>query len=247
MARLRRRLGSARHRSRCAADARAAQSAAGPRIRRHPLAEPRTFAADLPVNAHRCRLAMVARSPASTARPVGPACCRLHRSWLLHCQPRECFRRTESGAAVLAEDPGRGICEDLLEVVLHAGQAGGHRRRPGRCHHPAALRAGLRSDLTTIPLRGGEPGHVVLDTRSEERSRLVAGLQVRPELPCQCPSPPCRRALTDGPPVAAIAFGGALPRRSRGSRHGRGQRPWRQTIKSRRAAGSSSSNCSPSA
>ena len=33
----------------------------------------------------------------------------------------------------------------------------------------------LRPDLTTVPLEGVEPSHVVLATRADDRSRLVAG------------------------------------------------------------------------
>jgi hypothetical protein len=38
-------------------------------------------------------------------------------------------------------------------------------------------RAGFRPDLTTIPLHGVEPGHVVLATRAGDRSRLVAAFR----------------------------------------------------------------------
>jgi DNA-binding transcriptional LysR family regulator len=37
--------------------------------------------------------------------------------------------------------------------------------------------AGFRRDLTTIPLHGVEPGHVVLATRAGDRSRLVAAFR----------------------------------------------------------------------
>ncbi len=43
---------------------------------------------------------------------------------------------------------------------------------------PAAVDAGRgRSDLTTIPLHGVDPGHVVLATRAADRSRLVAAFR----------------------------------------------------------------------
>jgi len=43
---------------------------------------------------------------------------------------------------------------------------------------PAALYAsGLRADLTTIPLHGVEPGHVVVATRSAHESRLIAAFR----------------------------------------------------------------------
>jgi hypothetical protein len=42
----------------------------------------------------------------------------------------------------------------------------------------AGLRADhLRPDLTTIPLHGVEPAHVVLATRAGDRSRLVAAFR----------------------------------------------------------------------
>jgi hypothetical protein len=42
-------------------------------------------------------------------------------------------------------------------------------RRPAR-----RLADSLRPDLTTIPLHGVDPSHVVLATRAGDRSRLVA-------------------------------------------------------------------------
>ncbi len=35
----------------------------------------------------------------------------------------------------------------------------------------------LRPDITTIPLEGVEPSHVVLATRADDRSRLVAAFR----------------------------------------------------------------------
>ncbi|WP_182883192.1 LysR family transcriptional regulator [Microbispora sp. H10949] len=56
--------------------------------------------------------------------------------------------------------------EDKLEHIA-AGQA--------VAIVPAALyAAGIRPDLTTIPLHGVEPGHVVVATRAADRGRLVA-------------------------------------------------------------------------
>jgi DNA-binding transcriptional LysR family regulator len=58
--------------------------------------------------------------------------------------------------------------EDKFELVA-TGQAvaisAGHRIR------------GLRPDLTTIPLEGVEPAHVVLATRADDRGRLVAAFR----------------------------------------------------------------------
>ncbi|MBO4273845.1 LysR family transcriptional regulator [Microbispora triticiradicis] len=56
--------------------------------------------------------------------------------------------------------------EDKLEHIA-AGQA--------VAIVPAALyAAGIRPDLTTVPLHGVEPGHVVVATRAADRGRLVA-------------------------------------------------------------------------
>jgi DNA-binding transcriptional LysR family regulator len=59
--------------------------------------------------------------------------------------------------------------EDKVELIA-AGQA--------VAIVPAGLRADtLRPDLTTIPLHGVEPSHVVLATRADDRSRLVAAFR----------------------------------------------------------------------
>jgi DNA-binding transcriptional LysR family regulator len=59
--------------------------------------------------------------------------------------------------------------EDKLELIA-AGQA--------VAIVSAGLRAGiLRPDLTTVPLHGVEPVHVVLATRADDRSRLVAAFR----------------------------------------------------------------------
>ncbi len=59
--------------------------------------------------------------------------------------------------------------EDKLEYIA-AGQA--------VAIIPAALHTGgARPDLTAIPLRGVEPGHVVVATRAADRSRLVASFR----------------------------------------------------------------------
>ncbi|MCP2338458.1 LysR family transcriptional regulator [Actinomadura rupiterrae] len=79
-----------------------------------------------------------------------------HAYWRL--EPRPGGRRAPDG-------PYIDHLEDKFEVVA-AGEA-------------VAVSAGshgkaLRPDLTTIPLEGVEPSHVVLATRAEDRSRLVA-------------------------------------------------------------------------
>jgi DNA-binding transcriptional LysR family regulator len=62
--------------------------------------------------------------------------------------------------------PPAETIEDKLEYIA-AGQA--------VAIVPAATQAGgLRADLTTVPLDGVDPGHVVLATRAADRSRLVA-------------------------------------------------------------------------
>ncbi|HEY0718804.1 MAG TPA: LysR family transcriptional regulator [Streptosporangiaceae bacterium] len=60
--------------------------------------------------------------------------------------------------------PAVATIEDKLEVIA-AGEA--------VAIVPAALHTGIRPDLTTIPLYGVEPGHVVVASRAGERSRLV--------------------------------------------------------------------------
>ena len=42
---------------------------------------------------------------------------------------------------------------------------------------PAGVRGSARPDVTTIPLDGVEPGHVVLATRTGDRGRLVAAFR----------------------------------------------------------------------
>jgi len=59
--------------------------------------------------------------------------------------------------------------EDKLELIA-AGQA--------VAIIPAGIRtASPRPDLTTVPLYGVEPSHVVLATRADDRSRLVAAFR----------------------------------------------------------------------
>jgi DNA-binding transcriptional LysR family regulator len=58
--------------------------------------------------------------------------------------------------------------EDKLELVA-SGQA--------VVIIPAGVRDGFRPDLTTIPLNGIDPGHVVLATRADDNSRLVAAFR----------------------------------------------------------------------
>jgi DNA-binding transcriptional LysR family regulator len=67
------------------------------------------------------------------------------------------------------EGPLVEAVEDKLELIA-AGQA--------VAVVPAGLRAkGLRPDLTTVPLHGVEPSHVVLATRAGDRDRLVAAFR----------------------------------------------------------------------
>jgi DNA-binding transcriptional LysR family regulator len=58
--------------------------------------------------------------------------------------------------------------EDKLELVA-SGQA--------VVIIPAGIRDSFRPDLITIPLHGVDPGHVVLATRADDRSRLVAAFR----------------------------------------------------------------------
>jgi DNA-binding transcriptional LysR family regulator len=67
------------------------------------------------------------------------------------------------------DGPVVGTVEDKAECIA-AGQA--------VAVVPAGLHSGgLRSDLTTIPLPGVEPSHVVVATRAAERSHLVAAFR----------------------------------------------------------------------
>jgi hypothetical protein len=75
--------------------------------------------------------------------------------------PRPDGRRAPDGPFIEA-------LEDKFEVVA-AGEA---------VVISAGVRANaLRPDLTTIPLEGVEPSHVVLATRADDRSRLVAAFR----------------------------------------------------------------------
>src|ERR1700753_4525194 len=70
------------------------------------------------------------------------------------------------GGAPPPGGPAAESIEDKLEYIA-AGQAVAI--VPASADH-----SGLRADLTTVPLDGVEPGHVVLATRAGDRSRLVA-------------------------------------------------------------------------
>jgi DNA-binding transcriptional LysR family regulator len=84
------------------------------------------------------------------------------------------------GGAPAPDGPLVDTIEDKLELVA-AGQA--------VAIVPAALHTGsLRPDLTTVPLDGVEPGRVVLATRSDDRSRLVAAFR-RSVRDCLRPGP----------------------------------------------------------
>ncbi|MFJ9033724.1 LysR family transcriptional regulator [Streptomyces sp. NPDC102274] len=73
------------------------------------------------------------------------------------------------GGRPAPDGPPVETIEDKLEYIA-AGQA--------VAIIPAALRAaGIRPDLTTIPLHGVEPGHVVVATRAADSSRLVAAFR----------------------------------------------------------------------
>lgn len=66
------------------------------------------------------------------------------------------------------EGPMVDDIEDKLELVA-SGQA--------VAIIPAGVRDGFRPDLTTIPLDGIDPGHVVLATRAGDNSRLIAAFR----------------------------------------------------------------------
>ncbi|MEV6128539.1 LysR family transcriptional regulator [Streptomyces violaceusniger] len=71
--------------------------------------------------------------------------------------------------------------EDKLELIA-SGQA--------VTIAPGAYGRGLRPDLVTVPLHGVEPSHVVLATRADDNSRLVAAFRK------------CARVHLTGPPSA---------------------------------------------
>ncbi|MFE4822088.1 LysR family transcriptional regulator [Streptomyces sp. NPDC056704] len=74
-----------------------------------------------------------------------------------------------------------GTVEDKIELIA-GGQA--------VAIVPAGARInGLRPDLTTIPLEGVEPSHVVLATRAGDRSRLVTAFRRYAEAHLTAPDP----------------------------------------------------------
>jgi hypothetical protein len=104
---------------------------------------------------------------AGLARAAHPNTCRQSMravtAWsaFWRIDPRPDGRRAPDGPFIDA-------LEDKFELIA-AGQA-------------VAITAGfhgnsLRPDITTVPLEGVEPGHVVLATRAGDRSRLVAAFR----------------------------------------------------------------------
>jgi DNA-binding transcriptional LysR family regulator len=76
--------------------------------------------------------------------------------------PRPDGRRAPDGPLVEAvEDKSELIADGQAVAIVPAGSRVGS----------------VRSDLTTVPLEGVEPSHVVLATRAGDRSRLVAAFQ----------------------------------------------------------------------
>jgi DNA-binding transcriptional LysR family regulator len=73
-----------------------------------------------------------------------------------------------SGETPAPDGPVAESVEDKLELIA-AGEA--------VAIVPAGPRASFRPDLTTIPIAGIEPGHVVLATRAGDRARLVAAFR----------------------------------------------------------------------
>ncbi len=86
---------------------------------------------------------------------------------------------------------------------------------------PADPRAdSIRPDLTTVPLHGVEPSHVVLATRADDRSRLVAAFrkcaQATWPLPClRARAAPCASHR----PPEKVPCGGRRDVRADASRH----------------------------
>jgi DNA-binding transcriptional LysR family regulator len=82
--------------------------------------------------------------------------------------------------------------EDKLELIA-AGQA--------VAIVPAGVPRGLRPDLTTVPLEGVDPSHVVLATRAGDHSRLVAAFHKSAEAHLTGPpSVPPARSEDPAPP-----------------------------------------------
>jgi hypothetical protein len=95
--------------------------------------------------------------------------------------------------------------EDKLELIA-AGQV------------VAIVSAGLRADslhpdLTTIPLHGVEPSHVVLVTRTSDRSRLVAAFRKCAEESLTGPDSSGAKDMTGGRTGSAAARPDVIPSR----------------------------------
>jgi DNA-binding transcriptional LysR family regulator len=90
--------------------------------------------------------------------------------------------------------PGGPVVDDLedkLELVA-SGQA--------VTIIPAGVRDSFRPDLTTVPLHGVDPGHVVLATRADDRGRLVAAFRKSAQA---CLASPAASALSPAQRTAA--------------------------------------------
>jgi hypothetical protein len=76
-------------------------------------------------------------------------------------EPRPDGRPAPDGPVIEALDDKFEVIAAGQAVAISVGASGGS----------------LRPDLTTVPLEGVEPSHVVLATRGDERSRLVAAFR----------------------------------------------------------------------
>lgn len=86
----------------------------------------------------------------------------------------------------MSENPAALTIEDKFELIASAQAV---------AIIPASAGiTSLRPDLTTVPLEGVEPSHVVLATRAGDHSRLVAAFPNAPKLTSPDPAPPNQRA-----------------------------------------------------
>src|ERR1700741_4593543 len=85
--------------------------------------------------------------------------------------PRPAGRRAPDGPLIDAIEDTVALSASGQAVALTAGFHG----------------TSLRPDITTVPLEGVEPSHVVLATRAEDRSRLVAAFRKLAEPPLTRP------------------------------------------------------------
>ena len=98
--------------------------------------------------------------------------------------PRPDGRRAPDGPLVDAiDDKFELIAAGQAVAIVPAGSG------PGK----------LRPDLTTVPLEGVEPSHVVLATRADDRTRLLTAFRRRAQTHLTGPAPAAPRPGDDRP------------------------------------------------